>query len=211
VRRRLAEEWFPAPRIPLDTVRISHVADPSGRQFEGLSVPEAARRAGRGDGPAEVGEFICDLLVASLMAVGCVVPHRNRGEADVQALMRHPAMMGGSDGIYVGGRPHPRGWGCFAKYLGHYVRDAKTWSLEEAVQKLAGHPARRYGLKDRGFLKEGLAADVVVFDPATVADRSTYEDGRQLAAGVEHVVVNGVLVLHDGERTRALPGRPLRP
>ena len=66
------------------------------------------------------------------------------------ALMRHPAMMGGSDGIFAGGRPHPRGWGCFGRYLGHYVREARTWTLEEAVQHLAAHPARRLGLGDRG-------------------------------------------------------------
>jgi N-acyl-D-amino-acid deacylase len=210
-RQRLRDEWFPSPRIPLDSVRISYVADPSQRQFEGRSVPEAARMAGRGQGPVAVGDFICDLLVASNLAVGCVVPHRNRDDSDVQALMRHGGMMGGSDGIYVGGYPHPRGWGCFARYLGHYVRDTKTWGLEEAVQKLAGHPARRYGLKDRGLLRAGMAADAVVFDPATISDRSTYENGRQLAVGVEQVLVNGELVLHKGERTKALPGRPLRP
>ncbi len=210
-RQRLREEWFPSPRIPLDTVRLSYVADSAQRQYEGLSLPEAARQAGKGGGPVEVGDFVCDLLVASQMAVGCVVPHRSRGEEDVRGLMRHPAMMAGSDGIYVGGFPHPRGWGCFARYLGHHVREAKTWSLEEAVQKLSAHTARRFGLKDRGLLRPGMAADVVVFDPATVADHSTYENGRQLATGVEHVLVNGELVLHAGKRTGALPGRPLRP
>jgi N-acyl-D-amino-acid deacylase len=124
--------------------------------------------------------------------------------------MRHPAMMAGSDGIYIGGYPHPRGWGCFARYLGHYVRDARTWPLEEAVAKLSGHAARRYGLKDRGFLREGLAADVVVFDPVAISDRSTFEDGRQLAEGVHTVLVNGDVVLQDGERTKALPGRALK-
>ena len=94
---------------------------------------------------------------------------------------------------------------------GHHVRTARTWSLEEAVQRCAAHAARRYGLKDRGLLRVGMAADVVVFDPEQIADRSTYEDGRQLAVGMEHVVVNGQLVLHNGKRTRATPGRALRP
>jgi N-acyl-D-amino-acid deacylase len=211
VRQRLRDEWFPSPRIPLDTVRLSHVADTAQQRYEGKVVAEAARLAGRGNEPIEIGDFICDLLLASHMAVGCVVPHRQRGEDDVCGLMRHPVMMGGSDGIYVGGYPHPRGWGCFARYLGHYVRDARVWSLEEAVQKLAAHPARRFGLRDRGLLRAGMAADVVVFDPVTIADRATFENGRQPAVGVEHVLVNGELVLHAGKRTAALPGRPLRP
>ena len=91
-------------------------------------------------------------------------------------------MMAGSDGIYVGGQPHPRGTGCFARYLGHHVRNG-DWTLEEAVMKCSYHAARRFGLKDRGLLREGMAADVVVFDPATIADRSTYDDGKPLAVG----------------------------
>ena len=127
------------------------------------------------------------------------------------ALMRHPAMMGGSDGIFAGGRPHPRGWGCFGRYLGHYVREARTWTLEEAVQHLAAHPARRLGLADRGLIRPGMAADLVVFDPDRVGDRATYADGRQPATGMDHVLVNGEPVLLDGQRTPALPGRALRP
>src|SRR5262249_2430669 len=153
--------------------------------------------------------FVCDLLAASGMAVGCVVPHRQRDEDDVRALMRHPAMMAGSDGIFTGGFPHPRGCGCFARYLGHYVREARTRTREQAVQPLSAHAPCRFGLKARGLLREGMAADVAVFDPGIVADRSTYDEGRLLAVGMEHVVVNGELVLHNGQRTAALPGRPL--
>jgi N-acyl-D-amino-acid deacylase len=123
--------------------------------------------------------------------------------------MRHPAMMAGSDGIFTGRFPHPRGWGCFARYLGHYVRE-KVWTLEECVQKLAAHAARRYGLKDRGLLREHMAADVIVFNPEQVADRATFDKGRELATGMEHVIVNGEMVLHSGQRTRALPGRALK-
>ena len=118
-------------------------------------------------------------------------------------------MMAGSDGIYVGGKPHPRGTGCYARYMGHHVRNG-DWTLEEAVMKCSYHAARRYGLIDRGLLHEGFAADVVVFDPATIADRSTYDDGKPLAVGVEHVFVNGEAVLLNGERTKALPGLGLK-
>ena len=109
------------------------------------------------------------------------------------------------------GLPHPRGTGCFARYLGHHVRNG-DWRLEEAVQKCSYHTARRFGLKDRGLLREGFAADVVVFDPEQIADRSTLDDGKVLAVGVDHVLVNGVPVLLNGERTcrAAGPGAEAR-
>jgi N-acyl-D-amino-acid deacylase len=204
VRGRL-HEGFTGPRGPVEDVRLSYVQAPDYRRYEGRTLGQAAREAGQ-----SLADFICDVLIASRLAVGCVAPHRARTEEDVRQLMRHPAMMAGSDGIFTGGFPHPRGCGCFARYLGHYVREAGTWTLEAAVQHLAGHGARRFGLRDRGLLREGLAADVVVFDPQVIADRSTYEEGRRLAVGVEHVLVNGEPVLLHGERTPALPGRALR-
>jgi N-acyl-D-amino-acid deacylase len=204
IRIRL-REWFAAPRVPLESVRLSYVEAPAYRQLEGKNLGDAASAVGM-----DLGAFIYDLLIASGMAVGCIVPHRQRDVEDLRQLMRHPAHMAGSDGIFTGGFPHPRGCGCFARYLGHHVREDKTWSLEQAVQHLAAHAARRFGLKDRGLLKEGMVADVCVFDPKQIADRSTYDDGRQLAVGMAHVIVNGQLVLYEGKRTSALPGRALR-
>jgi N-acyl-D-amino-acid deacylase len=204
VRRQLRERTT-GPRGPLEDVRLSYVASPDHGSYEGKTLAQAAQEAGR-----PLLDFVCDVLAASELAVGCIVPHRQRTEEDVRQLTRHPAMMAGSDGIYTGGFPHPRGCGCFARYLGHHVREAHTWSLEQAVQHLAAHAAQRFGLRDRGLLREGLVADVVVFDPASISDRSTYDDGRRLAVGMEHVLVNGVPVLMDGRRTAALPGRALR-
>jgi N-acyl-D-amino-acid deacylase len=198
-------EWFASPEVPLETVRISYASALEWKRYEGLTLPQAAGSASR----ERMGEFLRDLLVASEMAAGCVVPHRRRSEEDVVALIRHPCMLGGSDGIFTGSRPHPRGCGCFARYLGHHVR-AGTWSLETAIQRLSGNTARRFGLKDRGLLREGMAADAIVFDPAEIGDRSTYDDGSALAVGMEHVVVNGEVVLSGGRRTHALPGRGLR-
>ncbi len=203
--REQLRSWFAQPKVPLASIRLSSIPAPAWRAYEGQTLDQAAQTAGK-----EVGEFVCELLTVCDLAVGCVVPHRQRTEEDVRALMGHPTMMAGSDGIFVGGRPHPRGCGCFARYLGHHVREARTWTLETAVQRLAGHAARRFGLEDRGLLREGMAADVVVFDPETVSDRSTYEDGRRLAVGMEHVVVNGEVVLESGVRTARLPGRALR-
>jgi N-acyl-D-amino-acid deacylase len=211
VRARLRAEGFEPPGGGLADVRLSYVEAPAFRGYEGLTLAEAAARATGREGLEAIVDFVCDVVVASELAVGCVAPHRQRTEADVQALMRHPAMMGGSDGIFAGGRPHPRGWGCFGRYVGHYVREARTWTLEEAVQHLAAHPARRLGLGDRGLIRPGMAADLVVFDPAAIGDRATYADGRQPAVGMEHVLVNGEPVLVDGARTPARPGRALRP
>ena len=152
---------------------------PGVEALRGNDACRGRRRLRRASGS---GEFLCDLLVASRMAAGCVVPHRQRTEEDIVDLIRHPCMMGGSDGIFTGSRPHPRGCGCFARYLGHHVRTG-TWSLETAVPRLSGNTARRFGLADRGLLREGMAADVIVFDPAAIADRSTFDDGRAPGRG----------------------------
>jgi N-acyl-D-amino-acid deacylase len=210
VRARL-RDGGEGPRGPLDQIRLSYVAAEADRRYEGLTLAEAAVQARGRSTHADLMEFVCDLLLASGLAVGHVSPHQERTESDVRGLMRHPAMMAGSDGIFTGGRPHPRGWGCFARYLGHYVREARTWTLEEAVQHCSSHAARRLGLADRGLIRPGMAADLVVFDPERIAERASYADGRQVAAGVDHVLVNGEPVLLDGQRTPARPGRALRP
>src|SRR5581483_3280163 len=197
--------WFKAPRVPLENVRISFVSSPSFRHLEGKTLEQTAASMNK-----DLGEAVCDLLVACDMAAGCVAPHLNRTGEDIRQLMRHPAMMAGSDGIYTGSHPHPRGCGCFARYLGHYVREAKVWTLEEAVQHLSAHAARRFGLKDRGLIRQGLVADLVVFDPDAITDRSTFDDGRRLAVGVDTVLVNGTPVLWQGQRTPARPGRGLK-
>lgn len=203
--RNALEAEFASPRFPIETIRLASLPHPDWTRYEGRLLPEAAEEAKKG-----LIDFVCDMLIANDMAAGCVVRHyAERQESDARALSRHPAMMAGSDGIFVGGRPHPRGTGCFARYLGEYVRNG-TWTLEAAVRHLSYHAARRHGLADRGLLREGMAADVVVFDPDAIADRSTFEDGKALAVGVEHVAVNGELVLHNGERTRSLPGRGLK-
>jgi len=207
VRARLDAEWFSKPTpYPLDTTTVAMTADPAWRWAEGLTVVEAARQSGR-----TPGDFVCESLLASGMAVG-IVGFRagDRTEDDVRAILRHPAHMAGSDGIFGGGFPHPRGTGAFARFLGRHTRELGDYTWAEAVTHLSAHAARRYRLTDRGLLRPGFAADVAVFDPAAVADRSTYADGRALAEGVDHVLVNGTLALEDGRPTGATPGRALR-
>ena len=209
VRTQL-ETAFANPRFPIETIRLANVPHPDWKHYEGQLLPDAAAAHTGGRGIRNMVDFVCDLLVATDLAAGCVLRHfAQRQDSDLRALTGHPAMMAGSDGIYCGGAPHPRGTGCFARFLGEYVRNG-TWTLEAAVRHLAYHGARRHGLRDRGLLVEGYAADVVVFDPEVIADRSTFEDGKALAIGVEHVAVNGELVLHNGSRTEALPGRGLK-
>jgi N-acyl-D-aspartate/D-glutamate deacylase len=133
-------------------------------------------------------------------------------EADVRRIMQHPFTMISSDGgigVPGAGHPHPRNYGAFARVLGHYVREQKVLTLEEAVRKMTSLPAWRIGQPERGRLAEGAFADVVVFDPATITDRATFEDPHQFAIGVSHVVINGVPVLVAGSLTGEKPGRVL--
>jgi dihydroorotase/N-acyl-D-amino-acid deacylase len=134
-------------------------------------------------------------------------------EQDLQRILRHPATMVGSDGevtVFGQANPHPRSYGTFARVLGRYVRELKVISLEEAVRKMSGFPAQRLGLHDRGVIKEGMKADLALFDPAIVADRATFEQPHQYAVGVSYVIVNGVVALEDGRVTAARPGRILK-
>ena len=203
--RAQVHEWIKNPRHDLNRVRLGSVPCDEYRHLEGRTLSEAAELTGK-----SMADLIVDLLLATETATNAVAPHNaRRTEKDIEALMRDRRMMAGSDGIFVGGKPHPRGTGCFARYLGHYVRNG-TWSLEEAVMKCSRQVARRHGLKDRGVIAEGMAADVIVFDPATVMDRSTFDNGKALAEGMRHVFVNGRAVLLNNERTAARPGRGLR-
>ena len=135
---------------------------------------------------------------------------------NVRKQIALPWMSFGSDaasmapeGVFLKSSAHPRAYGNFARLLGRYVREEKVIPLAEAVHRLSGLPATNLGLDHRGFLKKGMFADVVVFDPETIADRATYPNPHQYSVGVRHVLVNGVVVLKDGEHTGALPGRAL--
>jgi len=138
-------------------------------------------------------------------------------EDDVQLVMRWPHTMVGSDASSVApygplgeGKPHPRAYGTFPRLLGRYVRELGVLRWEEAIHKMTALPAQRLGWRDRGELRPGAYADVVVLDPATVADRATFQEPHQYPLGIEQVIVNGTTVIRDGEHTGALPGRVLR-
>ncbi|HEX4817487.1 MAG TPA: D-aminoacylase [Nonomuraea sp.] len=201
------DAWWPTLADDWPRLTVSHA--PGVEWAEGLTMVAAAERAG-----VSPAEFCRLLLIETRLEAGVVFARSDEGpagEESVRRMLRHPVHTGGSDGIYVGGHPHPRGFGAFARYLGRHVRELGDWTWEQAVVHLASHPARRFGLADRGLMRAGFAADVVVFDPAEVGDRATYEDPRALATGVADVLVSGVRVLAGGELTGATPGRALRP
>jgi N-acyl-D-amino-acid deacylase len=139
-------------------------------------------------------------------------------EADVRQALAHPAVMIGSDGSALAatgelaqGKPHPRSYGTFPRVLGEYAREQRVLTLAQAVHKMTGLPARRLGLRDRGTVRAGARADLVLFDPRRVVDRATYEEPHRYPAGIEHVIVNGRFVIKHGEHTGSLPGRVLTP
>ncbi|MFH8711275.1 N-acyl-D-amino-acid deacylase family protein [Streptomyces zaomyceticus] len=182
--------------VPMDwdTIEISGVSDPAladrvGRRVDGW---ETARR----------------LLLEDRL--GTTILQHVGHEENVRTIMRHRVHTGGSDGILQGLKPHPRAYGTFPQYLGRYVRELGVLSLEECVAHLTSRPAARLGLRDRGVIREGNVADLVLFDPATVAAGSTYESPRTLPTGIPHVLVNGEFVMEDGRRTTALAGRSVR-
>ena len=143
---------------------------------------------------------------------GCQGIFHAMSDADVERILIHPTTMIGSDGevpVFGKASPHPRSYGTFARVLGMYVREKKTLTLEEAVRKMTSFPAARLKLTDRGILRPGMKADIVIFDPATVRDTATFEKPHSYAEGFSHVLVNGEVVFENGTMTSARPGRVL--
>jgi len=179
------------------------------KPLTGKTLAEVAKM--RGKDPIET---IMDLMLEDRSRVDAV--YFQMSEENIKLQIRQPWVSFGSDGasmapegVFLKSSTHPRAYGNFARLLGKYVRDEKVISLPEAVRRLTGLPATNLGLDHRGFLKVGMFADVVLFDPQTIADRATFANPHQYSVGVKHVFVNGVQVLKDGEHTNAKPGRAL--
>jgi N-acyl-D-amino-acid deacylase len=199
----IGSDGFSGVPMGWDTIQISGIVGDHDPALVGMYLTGAAARAGQAP-----YEFFVDLLVRTRLGVSCLVHVGN--EENVQTILQHPAHMVGSDGILVGERPHPRGWGTHVKFLAHYVRDLGLLSWEEGIRKMTSAPARRIGCWERGLLQPGLKADLVVFEPDTLRDTATYENPRSYPQGVSFVAVNGSLVVEEGEPTGATPGRALR-
>ncbi|GAA3640959.1 amidohydrolase family protein [Kineosporia mesophila] len=206
VREQLRTDWFPGLGDLFPRVTLSHVPAPPWHWAEGLSLTEAADRAG-----LEAGDLVCELVLACDLAVGCVVrqPAANTLD-DIRTLLRQPEQMGSSDGILIGGHPHPRGRGAFARMLARHTRDLGDWTWGQAAVHLSARACERFGLAGRGQIREGYAADIAVLDVPALADTATYEQPLNLAEGVDTVLVNGEIVLENGQLTGATCGRALR-
>jgi len=189
--------------IDWDTIEISGVTEPDLADFVGRTVKESADA--RGETPWTTARR---LLLADRL--GSTILQHVGHEENVRTIMRHRVHTGGSDGILRGTRPHPRAYGTFPQYLGRYVRELGVLSLEECVAHLTSRPAARLRLPDRGLVKEGYRADLVLFDPRTVAPGATYENPRTLPTGIPYVFVDGRFVIEDGRRTDVLAGRAVR-
>jgi N-acyl-D-amino-acid deacylase len=193
--------------LTLEQIILAWTPTKSGSRHVGRSLAEYVRQSEKN--PAEA---ICDLLLDENLSALCLL---NAGQDEwIEPFLAHPKFMLGSDGIFFAdGRVHPRVYGSAPRILGPLVRDRKLFSLEAAIRKMSGYPAERFGLEDRGVVREGAFADLVVFDPKTVSDRATYDQPHQLSVGIGHVLVNGVEILGHGQPVELgpeMPGRALR-
>ena len=177
------------------------------KQFEGCTVAQIADAMGK-----EPPEAMMDFLLAEQGKVAVVLFMMS--EENVALGIAHPLLMIGSDSLALatgqGGKPHPRTYGTFPRVLGKYVRDERLLSLEEGVRKMTSMAADTFGLSDRGVLAEGKAADITIFDAATVADRATFGEPHQYSIGIDYVIVNGQIVVEHGVQHPVLPGQVLR-
>jgi N-acyl-D-amino-acid deacylase len=193
-----------------DGVMVSTVLDPSLRKYEGMTLTEIGKAMGK-----DPRDAVIDLVLADKGETSVVTAIMD--ENDVRAALKHPLVGVGTDsgakaedGKLSESKSHPRAWGSFPRILGHYVRDEQLLTLEEAIRKMTSKAATRVHLGDRGVLRPGLAADITVFDPATIRDVATFDDPTHYSVGVKHVLVNGRLVVADGAITQERPGKVLR-
>lgn len=201
-RARLVAD-LSAQRVDWSRYNLVGAESSANHPYEGQSFPDVAQARG-----LNVAEFVCAVLEEEELRA-CFVHHAAH-EGNVREILRWSGQMVGSDGLHLPGKTHPRLYGTFPRVLGRYVREEKVLSLEQAVHKMTGMPAARLGLKQRGLLKKGYAADLVVFDPATVCDTATFDDPLRYPTGIPYVFVNGVGVKEADQPTGALPGKVLR-
>lgn len=202
VREQLRREIV--PRGPSwSEMWLTYFDRPHNHRFEGLSIAEAAKVHGK----SEV-DTLCDLLLDEDLQVSYVSAGVNG--ATLPKFVSHSLSMVGSDAVLVGDYPSPRTYGCFPLILAEYVREENYLSLPDAIRKMTSFPAQRLGIPDRGLLRDGFKADIVIFDPAKVRAPATRARPKQFPIGIEYVIVNGQIVVEDGQSTGALPGRALR-
>lgn len=202
VRQRLRKEV--TPRAPSwGDMWLTYFKRPEHHRFEGRSVVEVAELLGR-----DVVDAICDLLLAEDLQVSYVALGGNA--ATLPKFVSHPLSMVGSDALLIGEYPSPRTYGTFPVILAEFVREDRFLRLPDAIRKMTSFPAQRLGLPDRGLLRDGYKADVVVFDPGRVKAPATRTEPKQFPVGIDYVLVNGRVVIDQGRHTGVLAGRALR-
>ena len=206
-RQRLREEMTrhdPLHGAPLTwaDVRLGAFHSEANQRWEGHTLEDVSRETDR-----DPIETLCDLLLDEDLRLNQVTP--GPWSETLPHFVTHPVGMVGTDSTFIGLKPSPRTYGSYPRVLGQFVRDERRLSLEEAVRKMTSAPAARLGLRDRGLLRDGYVADVVLIDPARVRSNATYDDPRQFPEGIDFVMVNGELVVDGGRHTGALPGRAL--
>jgi N-acyl-D-amino-acid deacylase len=184
-------------------IRLGYFGRAENLAYEGRTLGDVGSERG-----GDLVDVLCDLLLSEGLRINQVTPGPHI--EGIRTFYRHPISMVGTDSTFVGAKPSPRTYGSYPRILGQFVRDEALLSLEQAVAKMTSMPAARLGLKDRGRIADGLVADLVLFDPATVRANATYDEPRRFPDGIEHVFVNGTPVVEDGAHTGALPGRALR-
>jgi N-acyl-D-amino-acid deacylase len=209
IRNRLEEEYAASGR-DFGKVMVSFVKTDKNKLIEGLSLLRIAEERSQ-----SVVDTVCELLIderAQAMNVSFW-----GSEEDVTTMVKHPAVMPCSDGWMHApfgplgaGKPHPRCYGAFPRYIRRYVKEERVLSLEEAIRRMTSLPASRLGLQNRGLLREGMKADITVFNPKTLTDKATFDNPHVYPEGIEKVLVNGVLTVADGDHTGALNGEILR-
>ena len=203
VREQIADSVNPQWGGDMSDYVFSQIGSDKNKEWEGRSLEDMARAWDK-----SIVDTVCDLLIEENLDVAFVA--RTGNPDNIRTILQHPAHMVGSDGLLTGNKPNPRTYGTFPYLLGQLARDEGVVSLEEAVRKMTSIPAQRLGLSDRGILRNGMKADIVVFNPDTVQATATFDEPEQLPIGIYYVVVNGKLVIDRGEHTGALPGRALR-
>jgi dihydroorotase/N-acyl-D-amino-acid deacylase len=189
-------------------VLVASLQKPENKQYEGKRMDEVAEEMSK-----DPLDALCDLLISEGGSAEAV--YFGMSESDVELAMKQPWVGVGSDGSAVSpamtfmGKPHPRFYGTFPRVLGVYVREKEVLTLPDAIRKMTSFPAQITGLTDRGLLRPGMAADITIFDPKTVSDKATFQNPLQYPVGILYVVVNGVVVIDQGQHTGAKPGRVL--
>lgn len=208
VQAKMAEEYEELGR-DFSKIMVSYVKTEGNKDIEGMSIADIADKWGK-----NIVDTVCKLMTDE------------RGEAmnitfwgteeDVDTMVKHPAVMPCSDGWILAptgplgaGKPHPRCYGAFPRYIDQYVKEKKLLGLEDAIRRMTSMPATRLGIQDRGLIREGLKADLTIFDPEKVKDTATYSDPHSYPEGIIHVIINGKITIEKGKHTGALSGEIL--